>query len=90
VRGAVSGGLPYQSSAVRLDYLQPYLLDKWCLHASLAQTSKLVPRPKKLAEMQQSASITVEQVLSQCLWPLCACAHLHVHVCVWLAPPWQR
>ncbi len=46
---------------MRLDYLQPYLLDKWSLHASLAQTSKLVPRPKKLAQVLQSASVTVEQ-----------------------------
>ena len=62
VRGAVSGGFPYQSSGVRLDFLQPYLLDKWSLHACLAQTSKLVPRPKKLAQLLQSVSVTVEQV----------------------------
>ena len=62
VRGAVSGGFPYQSSGVRLDFLQPYRLDKWSLHACLAQTSKLVPRPKELAQLLQSVSVTVEQV----------------------------
>lgn len=68
VRGAVSGGFPYQSSGVRLDFLQPYLLDKWSLHACLAQTSKLVPRPKKLAQLLQSVSVTVEQREGRHAW----------------------
>jgi outer membrane protein assembly factor BamA len=60
VRMAVSGGFN-QSSSVRLDFVRPYVMGNYSLHCSLAQTSKHVPRPKSLREIQQALSVTLEQ-----------------------------
>ena len=60
LRGAVSGGVN-QSSGVRLDFVRPYFMGNHALHAGLTQTSKHVPRPKSLREIQQGFSVTLEQ-----------------------------